>query len=108
MGSTALILNGSKTVGELLSFDDEKKKQMDDFLGNEFTGLLIERLPYLVESFNVKDLVVDKINSLDVAQVESLLLMVIAKHLKWINIFGALLGALIGFSQVIIRLLEYK
>ncbi len=30
----------------------------------------------------------------------------IAKHLKWINVFGALLGALIGFSQVIMRIIR--
>jgi uncharacterized membrane protein YheB (UPF0754 family) len=35
--------------------------------------------------------------------VEGLLLMVIERHLKWINIFGALLGSLIGFMQVIIN-----
>jgi hypothetical protein len=27
---------------------------------------------------------------------------VIARHLKWINLFGALLGAVIGGSQVVI------
>ena len=51
-------------------------------------------------------MVVEKINGLDVAQVEALLLMVIRRHLKWINIFGGILGAVIGFSQLILRLLR--
>ena len=51
-------------------------------------------------------MVVDKINQLDVAQVESLLMMVIARHLKWINVFGALLGALIGLSQSLVSQLS--
>jgi uncharacterized membrane protein YheB (UPF0754 family) len=38
-----------------------------------------------------------------VKRVEELLLIVIARHLKWINLFGALLGALIGGSQVVLR-----
>jgi len=52
----------------------------------------------------VKDLVVKKINTLEMKQVEELLLLVIARHLKWINIFGALLGALIGMSQVLLSI----
>ncbi len=97
---------GSVAVGELLKIDRSKKEKLDSYLANNFSRLLKERLPYLVESLNIKQLVVEKINELDVAQVESLLLMVIAKHLKWINAFGALLGALIGFSQVVLRLLQ--
>ncbi len=96
---------GSISVGELLRLDSGKKEKLDLYLATHFSRLLKERLPYLVESFNIRQLVVEKINELDVAQVEALLLMVIAKHLKWINIFGALLGALIGFSQVLLRLL---
>jgi uncharacterized membrane protein YheB (UPF0754 family) len=94
------------TVGELLRIDPGKKDRLDSYLAETFSQILKERLPYLVESFNIRQLVVDKINQLDVAQVESLLLMVISKHLKWINIFGALLGALIGLSQVLLRLLH--
>ena len=61
------------------------------------------RLPGFIESFDVRQLVVDKINGLDVAQVERLLLIVIQKHLRWINVFGGILGALIGFSQIVLR-----
>ncbi|MQY76665.1 MAG: hypothetical protein GH155_03460 [Spirochaeta sp.] len=48
----------------------------------------------------------DKVNALEVIEVERLLLQVIASHLKWINLFGALLGALIGLSQIALRLLD--
>jgi uncharacterized membrane protein YheB (UPF0754 family) len=48
----------------------------------------------------VKSLVVDKIESLDMEQVEELLLEVIRTHLRWIVIFGAFLGFLIGAVQV--------
>jgi hypothetical protein len=39
-----------------------------------------------------------------VRDVERLLMQVLAKHLGWINVFGAILGALIGFAQVILGL----
>ena len=47
-------------------------------------------------------MVVDRINRLDVARVEQLLMIVIQRHLKWINVFGAMLGALIGLSQSVL------
>jgi uncharacterized membrane protein YheB (UPF0754 family) len=97
--------NGERRLGDFLGIDDEKRLRMEDFLVVSFVGLLKEHLSGLVKSFNIRELVVNKINQLEVAQVESLLLMVIAKHLKWINVFGALLGATIGFSQIILRLL---
>jgi len=37
--------------------------------------------------------------------VERIILDVLAGQLKWINIFGGLLGALIGFVQVILSLI---
>jgi uncharacterized membrane protein YheB (UPF0754 family) len=38
-------------------------------------------------------------------RVEKIILDVMAGQLKWINFFGAILGALIGFSQVLLSLL---
>jgi uncharacterized membrane protein YheB (UPF0754 family) len=95
------------TVGKVLGIDEEKKERLDAFVLAKLLAVIEERLPHLVESFNVRDLVVDKINNFDVARVEKLLLIVIAKHLKWINIFGAVLGAFIGFIQVIINLFRF-
>jgi len=49
--------------------------------------------------------VVSKINGLAVEDVEGLLMRVIHRHLKWINVFGAILGFLIGMMQILTRLL---
>ncbi len=93
------------TVGQLFRLEESQKSELDAFLGRKFVELLQGRLTELVDSLGVRSLVVEKINELDVSEVESLLLMVISKHLKWINIFGAFLGALIGFSQVLARVM---
>jgi uncharacterized membrane protein YheB (UPF0754 family) len=61
-------------------------------------------VPALIEGFDLRQLVVDKVNGLDVTQVEKLLLGVIARQLKWINVFGGILGALIGLVQLLLRL----
>ena len=62
--------------------------------------LLESAVPELLERFDVQTLVVNRINSLDVLAVENMLLSIMARHFKWINIFGALLGALIGSLQL--------
>ncbi len=54
---------------------------------------------------NLYETVVQRIDSLDVEQVESLLLGIIRQHLRWINVFGAILGALIGGIQVVLSLI---
>ncbi len=94
---------GERSVGELFGIDAEIKKTLDSFITSRALRLLDRKVPEIIHSFNVHAIVVDKINSLDMLNVEKLLLMVIEKHLKWINIFGAILGALIGATQVVIN-----
>ncbi|MBE3064659.1 MAG: DUF445 family protein, partial [Spirochaetes bacterium] len=68
--------------------------------------LVDAKLPEILRGVDVEELVVRKIEGLDVKDVERLLLQVIASHLKWINVFGAILGFLIGLVQDILRLLR--
>jgi uncharacterized membrane protein YheB (UPF0754 family) len=95
--------NQERTLGELLHVGPQFQEKVSTVLTGQLLRIVDARLPALIESFDVRELVVQKINNLDVAQVEKLLMIVIAKHLKWINIFGALLGAIIGFSQMVLR-----
>ncbi|MFP4010380.1 MAG: DUF445 domain-containing protein [Spirochaetaceae bacterium] len=91
---------GSGSIREIIGLRDETKEEIDTAVARGLTSLVEHRLPELVESLDIRRLVVNRVNSLDVVEVERLLLIVIARHLKWINLFGALLGALIGGSQV--------
>jgi uncharacterized membrane protein YheB (UPF0754 family) len=99
------LLSQERPIGELIGIDAAGKASIDEFLNERARDLLEARLPEFVQGFDIRRMVVDRINKLDVAQVESLLVMVIAKHLKWINIFGALLGALIGTIQSVVSVL---
>jgi uncharacterized membrane protein YheB (UPF0754 family) len=93
-----------RPLADLLGLDNRTKETMDRFLFQKLIQLLDGKLPSLLASLNIKALVVNKINALDVADVEKLILMVIAKQLKWINVFGAILGAIIGMIQILLRL----
>ncbi|MBN2705697.1 MAG: DUF445 family protein, partial [Deltaproteobacteria bacterium] len=63
---------------------------------------LAEELPHLSERFAVKKVVEERINNLPVEKVEDLLLGIMREHFTYINLFGALVGALIGIGQVIL------
>ena len=91
----------NEQLGQLLNVNNNFKKSLDSYLTEQIINIINDKVPEILKSVNVRDLVIDKINSLDIKNVEKILLSVIQKHLKWINIFGALLGALIGMIQII-------
>jgi uncharacterized membrane protein YheB (UPF0754 family) len=92
------------SIAELLHIEAALQNRASAYLSAQLIRIIDARLPAFIESFDVHRLVIDKIDDLDVAQVEKLLLMVIQKHLRWINVFGGILGAIIGFSQLVLRL----
>ena len=63
--------------------------------------MLKKEAPRLVETLNVRRMVEEKVNSLDLLQVEDLLMGVMKEQFKYINIFGGLLGFLIGFVNIL-------
>jgi len=89
----------------MVSIQPQHKAALDDFVTRKAVQALDAKLPDFVVAFDIHGLVVAKVNSLDVMDVERLLMMVISRHLKWINLFGAFLGAGIGAVQVLINIL---
>ena len=63
--------------------------------------MLKKEAPRLVETLNVRKMVEEKVNSLDLLQVEELLMGIMKEQFKYINLFGALLGFLIGFINLL-------
>jgi len=93
------------TLGEFLAFGKQKKIKMDYMLAEKAVSTLDENIEGALSSVDVKALVSDRINSLDMIRVEKIILDVMAGQLKWINFFGGVLGAMIGFSQVFLSIL---
>jgi uncharacterized membrane protein YheB (UPF0754 family) len=89
------------STGEFLSLATGNKEKADSFLALKAVETLDENIEAALSSVNVKVLVSDRIDSLDMGRVEKIVLDVMAGQLKWINIFGAILGALIGFMEVL-------
>ncbi|MDR2884707.1 MAG: DUF445 family protein, partial [Deferribacteraceae bacterium] len=68
--------------------------------------LLRTVIPHFIKLVNITSLVEQKINSLDLAEVEELLFSFMKNHFKWINILGFLIGFFVGAVQAGIILLN--
>jgi uncharacterized membrane protein YheB (UPF0754 family) len=68
------------------------------------TRLLISEVPGVVKSINFNKIVTDRIDRFDLLRLEQLLLSIMAEQFKYINLFGALLGFLIGCANLLFML----
>ncbi len=60
------------------------------------SNMLETGVPSLVQTLNIREIVTEKVNSLDLLRLEGLLLTIMEEQFKYINLFGALLGFMIG------------
>lgn len=79
----------------------EVRLELEDGLTAQLGEMLCREVPPLVDSLNVRHMVEDKINSLDILAVEGLLLGIMQEQFKYINLFGALLGGIIGAMNLL-------
>ncbi len=94
----------NKPIGHLdifLSLETQHKETISGFFSHQILKVLEDDISYVVEAINVRQVGVGKIKLFPVEEVENLVLLVIKKHLKWINIFGAILGAIIGSLRLV-------
>lgn len=82
--------------GKFISINEDHKERLSHFFSQELQAFLEKEISYVVEAINVQQVVITKINLFPIEEVEGLVFIIIKKHLKWINIFGAILGFIIG------------
>jgi hypothetical protein len=106
-GFLSLFLNaflereGKQTIARILAIDEEQKARIDTFVCGGILKIVDEQIAGVLSTINIRSLVSERIDSLDMIRVERIILDVMANQLKWINLFGAILGALIGLFQAL-------
>ena len=95
------IIGGQKNVGVLFNISEDDKKKLDDYLFDKLMSAADGQIENMFSSINIKTLVSERIDSLDMLRVERIILDVMADQFKWINIFGGILGFLIGAFQAV-------
>ena len=77
------------------------REELAEGLFRQLAEVLKNEVPPLIETLNVNRMVEEKVNSLDILKVEGLLMGVMQEQFKYINLFGALLGCLIGLLNLL-------
>jgi len=83
-------------IGRLLSQFDGKKESVRNFLMDQYAALIQNALPGILSTLDLGSIVEAKLNSLDNAELEKMLVTLMHKELRAIVWLGALLGGLIG------------
>ncbi|RJX34664.1 MAG: DUF445 family protein [Desulfurivibrio sp.] len=73
-----------------------------EYLLQQVNDLMIREVPGLVASLNIRKIVTRKVDSLDLLRLEKLLMSIMEEQFKYINLFGALLGFLIGLLNLLV------
>lgn len=109
---TANIINAvlAKQIDRLLSapigkLSDHITEEQMKSTGNQLTEAIMsaarEKLPQVIQEFNIGEVVREKINNYPVEKLENLVLSVAKEHLRTIELFGAFFGFVIGVVQSI-------
>ena len=94
---------GTATVQDVVSLAPDTALELDRFLARRSIAFLSERLPSVMATVDVESMVVARVEALDPHSVEQLLLTVMARHLKWVKLFGAVIGAAIGVLMIVLQ-----
>lgn len=104
-GAIRDFVSGDRAIGSVMPAVRRREGAISVILARSIRTVLLGRIDSLVSALNIRQVVVERVDSLEVERVEALLLGIIKRHLRWINLFGALIGALIGGVQVGLRVL---
>lgn len=95
-----------QSIGSLLGVQTESLAALAHQLAGPLAELAARESANILDTLNIKAMVISKIEELDMIEVERLLLRVIDKELAAVTWFGALLGALIGLLQSLLSLIR--
>lgn len=86
---------------DLYAKHQDKEDTFVDSAAELYTAVLGDNIGKLLEAINIERIVVEKINSLDAAQLETMIFDIMKRELKAIVYLGALLGFIMGFVNLL-------
>lgn len=89
-------------IAKLLEGKDEQIQQIAIAIESVYRTIISEHLPRILESVDIAKIVRERINEMDVNEMEKLIFQVMDKELKAIVWLGALLGTIMGSINLIL------
>ena len=80
----------------------DREDMLIDRLTDLYVSILSNNLDKLLKAINIRQIVIDKINSLDPADLEKLIFDIARSELRAIVLLGALLGFIMGFVNLLL------
>ncbi len=91
----------TRPIGKLANIVPHGIRQgISEYIVHTANRMFLREVPGVVDSLNIQRVVTEKVDSLDLLQLERLLLSIMEEQFKYINLFGALLGFLIGLLNL--------
>ena len=90
---------GESSLSDLLGMEESEKDELDAALADRLLSIMNEKISAALATLDVRALVSERIDSLEMEKVERIVLDVMSDQFQWINVFGAILGAIIGLAQ---------
>lgn len=84
-------------VKQLLANKNEQMDAIKNGIVRLYKNTIVEKLPAIMETVNMQQMVENKIKEMDVKEMEDLIFGIMDKELKYIVWLGALLGFIMGF-----------
>jgi uncharacterized membrane protein YheB (UPF0754 family) len=89
-----------KPFGDAVSYLDVLGLKYGELAVNAYETFVENKLEKVLASFNIEKIVEDKVNDMDVLEVEELLLSVIKKELNAVVNLGAFIGFVLGIIMI--------
>ena len=90
------------TVGSAFSAVEGYGLDLPELVVSQYESIVREKLPQILETLHLSRIVEDRINAMEVAEVEELVMSIMKKELGAVVNLGALIGLLLGLVNVAI------
>lgn len=90
-----------ESVSKIATTIAESEIDLVDILMNVYEKLINEKIESVLEEVNISKIVSDKINSMDVKEVEKIILQIMKKELNALIYLGALIGFILGLLNLL-------
>jgi len=97
---------GDSAVGAALGWDGDFRDRMARFLAEKGTEIAARESQRILASIDLRKMVTDKVDTLDMLVIEGIMLRVMSKEFQGITVLGGVLGALIGALQPLLEFLK--
>ncbi len=93
------------SLGTLVQKYGEKSEDIRSFIITQYKLAIEKALPMALQALDLGTIVEEKLNSLSMDELESLIMQIMRKELRAIVWLGALLGGIIGIANVLVPML---